>query len=54
MSLLIAVGAFAFAAVAALSSRLQNSVPHPASAPAKPSASVTLEGQESGEVRAEP
>ncbi|HJW01215.1 MAG TPA: hypothetical protein VJ617_19165 [Arthrobacter sp.] len=34
MSVLIALAAFAFAVVAAWSTKLQNTVPHPATAPA--------------------
>ena len=34
MSVLIAVAAFGFAVVAALSTKLQNTVPHPATVPA--------------------
>lgn len=53
MSVLIAVAAFAFAVVAALSTKLQNTVPHPART-AAPEASdrdrrVTAQGRHAGE-----
>ncbi|MDQ0799817.1 hypothetical protein QF050_001456 [Arthrobacter sp. SLBN-112] len=51
MSVLIAVAAFAFAVMAALSTKLQNSVPHPARISAAESSAeprVTTRGRHAG------